>query len=283
MTSINVAHQVPHVDNDNSMDMSLFGQDLGKPMSSLAAYTHCTIYKGSVRDRQVPVVCLRGQQLNWSDDYFHSGTTLRGKSRGFFLAVHSHLDTHHFDQSMDNVATTIENPIITESLAAAVPRRGDINRRQMSEVRDHCDWTISKLNDDLTGNVIETLSLGTTRLTAYRKMKGGKVDGLVRHVPLSHGSFNLLFKQGKKIFPDTIASVTTVRIKHRVNLFYGHATTLEHSMVQPHQPPMLLFPRKMNFILLAIQEYTQQEDIMVPPLNHTPAGNRATEICTTGT
>jgi hypothetical protein len=97
------------------------------------------------------------------------------------------------------------------------PGKGDSNRRPMSEVRDHCDWTISELNDDSTGNVIGTLSLGATRLVEYRKMKGKKtVDGIVRHVPLSHGSFNLLFKNDEITFHDATDSTATVRIKHRV-------------------------------------------------------------------
>jgi hypothetical protein len=98
------------------------------------------------------------------------------------------------------------------------PGVGDSNRRQMSTVRDHCDWTISELSDDLTGNVIGTLSLGATRLMEYRTMRGKKiVDGIFQQVPLSHGSFNLLFKEDEKTMQDTTDSITTtVRIKHRV-------------------------------------------------------------------
>jgi hypothetical protein len=55
-------------------------------------------------------------------------------------------------------------------------------------------------------------------------MSGRKlVDGLYRHLPLSHGSFNLLFKSDEKPFKCT-DGVTNARIKHRVI----HAKRPEH-------------------------------------------------------
>jgi hypothetical protein len=224
--------------------------------------------------QNVPVLT---KLINFVNEYFSSNEIIQ--------CEHDRTSVNHIELKIyfgKDVLSNIKIPRFGK------PGIGDVNRRQMSEVRDHCDWTVSAVNSNSTGNVIGTLSVGATRLLQYRKMTGKKnVDGQVRHLPLSHGSFNLLFKVDEIPFkgPD---AVTTARIKHRVI----HAKRPEHGC-DGNGITVGLVLRECNNLRAFYGPTTQTPYAIVPtddelntvnqPRKYTTRGNNGSAIKSTGT